>query len=220
MKNSDLSLFPSSAEVKLVKSMDSSITVEQIPLYLFDQPVRQAYNIDSAKDLLFVGGFKHPPNRDAVLWFANEIWPNLKEAIPEAHFHVVGSNPPSEIQNLNLDRIIVHGYLSDEELNTLYAKSRMTVAPLRFGAGVKGKVVEALYRGVPVLTTPIGAEGLTNPEEYLLLADGSGEITETILENYSRVDHLLRLSEKGKIHCEKHFSKEVARSILEKHVIT
>ena len=110
-----------------------------------------------------MGGFGHPPNLDAVLWFAREIFPLVLEEEPEMVWHIVGGNPPEEVQALASERIQVHGYIPDEELNALYRQVRLVVAPLRYGAGVKGKVVECIYHQCPLLTTAAGVEGL--PQE-------------------------------------------------------
>ena len=102
--------------------------------------------------MLFVGGFAHPPNADAVLWFAREIFPGIRERIPGIKFYVVGSKVTDEIRALEQDGngIIIKGFVSEEEHGSLYASCKLVVVPLRYGAGVKGKVVEAIYNGAPL----------------------------------------------------------------------
>lgn len=123
--------------------------------------------------LLFVGGFAHPPNADAVLWFAREIFPAIRKELPDVKFYVVGSKVTDEIQALEQpdNGIVIKGFVSDEELERLYASCRVVVVPLRYGAGVKGKVLEALYNGAPVITTSIGAEGIPFVDQALKIED-------------------------------------------------
>ena len=97
---------------------------------------------------MFVGGFAHGPNIDAAIWFVTQVYPLIreKEKIP---FYIVGSNPTDEVKALANDDVIVTGFVSDEELDRIYSNCKMAVVPLRYGAGVKGKVIEALYNGMP-----------------------------------------------------------------------
>src|SRR5699024_4735168 len=89
-------------------------------------------------DIMFVGGFDHHPNRDAAVWLANEIMPVVWRTHPETVVHIVGSNPTDEVVSLHGAGVEVHGWVAD--LAGLYRAMRVVVAPLRFGAGVKGKV--------------------------------------------------------------------------------
>ena len=109
------------------------------------------------KDLLFVGGFDHTPNRDAVAYLYKEIMPALWTIYPNLSITIVGSNPTSEVLALNDSRFSVLGYV--EDLEPLFESARLFVAPLRYGAGVKGKIGQSLEYGLPVVTTSIGAEG-------------------------------------------------------------
>lgn len=121
--------------------------------------------------LLFVGGFWHAPNGDAVLWFAREVWPLVRAAVPEARLCIAGNAPTEAVLALaGRDGIEVPGYV--EDLGPLYARSRLAVAPLRFGAGMKGKVGQSMAQGLPVVATTIGAEGMDLRDGVdLLVAD-------------------------------------------------
>lgn len=128
-----------------------------------------------AASLLFVGFFLHPPNVDAILWFAREVLPRIHRERPEVTLTVVGANPPEEVRRLADDpRVKVEGFV--EDLDACYARSTAMVAPIRMGAGVRIKILDAFAAGVPVLSTKMGAEGLdvesgrellvaTSPEE-------------------------------------------------------
>lgn len=112
--------------------------------------------------VVFLGGFGHPPNADAVLWYVQQVMPVMRQlaASPAAvpHFHVVGAAPPAEIQALAGEGVTVHGYVPD--LAPLLGRLRLCVAPLRFGAGVKGKMLTAMAAGLPLVATGVAAEGL------------------------------------------------------------
>jgi GT2 family glycosyltransferase len=121
--------------------------------------------------VLFVGGFRHRPNVDAVRHLVGAIWPHVRAALPGTTLHVVGSSTPDEIRALAASDVIVHGHVPD--LAPLHARCRLSVAPLRYGAGLKGKVAASLGHGLPCVTTSIGAEGsgLADDREVLIEDD-------------------------------------------------
>ena len=109
-------------------------------------------------NLIFVGNFRFPPNLDAVQYFCDEIWPGIRASIPNATFKIVGNALPTNLPLFDTPGVEPVGYVPDTRIYLEH--SRISVAPLRFGAGVKGKVGEAIAAGVPVVTTPVGAQGL------------------------------------------------------------
>jgi O-antigen biosynthesis protein len=129
----------------------------------------------STNTILFVGYFRHPPNVDAVLHFARDILPRIHREFPSAEFVIVGAGAPSEILQLAADpRIRVMGFV--EDLLPLYASAAALVSPIRFGAGVRVKLLEAFAARIPVVATNLAAEGLSVSDgNELLLADGSDE---------------------------------------------
>ena len=110
--------------------------------------------------LLFVAGFAHPPNEDAACWLAREIMPLVRLQAPLARLAIVGSDPTARVRALADLGATIAADVSDAELRAWYAMARAAVVPLRHGAGVKRKVAEALREGLPLVTTPIGAQGL------------------------------------------------------------
>lgn len=120
--------------------------------------------------IAFVGGYQHTPNVDAVLWFCQEIWPLIRSAMPNMVFHIVGSNPPEAITSLNIEGVVVHGFIAD--LDGFLDQRIATVAPLQYGAGIKGKVGSSMAAGVPCIATPIAVEGMgLSPDENVLVAE-------------------------------------------------
>lgn len=181
-----VSYYPSYVEEEAIHAVDETIPVKAITAYVYEEFL-QNLNKDFAKreGLLFVGGFAHPPNADAVLWFAKEVFPKIREQI-KVNFYIVGSKVTDEIKALEQpgNGIIVKGFVSEEELADLYRNCRIVVVPLRYGAGVKGKVVEAIYNGAPIVTTSVGSEGIPDVEKVLLVKDQPDEFAETVVELY------------------------------------
>lgn len=162
--------------------------------------------------ILFVGGYGHPPNVDAATWLVDDILPLLPRPIPTV---LAGSRPPREVKVLASESVDVAGWIDD--LTPYYQRARIVVAPLRFGAGVKGKIGEALSHGVPVVTTTIGAEGMYLVDGHTaLIADTPAEFAAAI-ERLRTDDELwTHLSTNGRAHIEATFGRSAARKrILE-----
>lgn len=191
----DLILYPSSKEVAYVVERLNEHglyqdNVKLIPVFGYElQHVNQNSSLINRKDILFVGGFSHRPNVDGVLWFVKEVFPLIQSQLGAVRLIIVGSNPHEEVIGLSSKSIEVAGYVSDEELTELYKQARVAVAPLRFGGGMKGKVIEAFYHGLPVVTTSIGAQGLENLHSDFAIADDPNEFAKLVISLYSD-DHL------------------------------
>ena len=129
-------------------------------------------------EILFVAGFGHPPNADAAVWLAEDIYPRIVERVADARLSIVGSHPTEAVRALASDRIEVTGRVSDKELRARYARARVALVPLRAGAGVKSKVVEAMREGLPLATTTVGAQGLPEIERAIAVADDAAGLAE------------------------------------------
>ena len=134
----------------------------------------------AAPSLLFVGGFQHRPNVDGARWLVHEVLPYLKRLVPDISTILAGSKPPPAVTDLMAEDVIVTGYISDPVLEWFYRSVQIVVAPLRFGGGVKGKIVEALRFGVPVVTTTPGIQGLAGMADCLAVADTPEAFAEAI----------------------------------------
>ncbi|KAB2897115.1 MAG: glycosyltransferase, partial [Dokdonella sp.] len=166
-------------------------------------------------DLVFVGGFQHPPNVDAVEWCVREVLPAVRAQLPQVKLHVIGSRVPASIRALADDGVIVHGYV--EDIMPFMDGCRVSVAPLRYGAGVKGKVNMAMSCGLPVVATPIAVEGMhvTAGEEVLVAAEAPA-FAAAIVELYRDEALWQRLSRQGLANVERHFSFAAARAALQR----
>jgi len=163
--------------------------------------------------LVFIGGFQHPPNTDAVLWYAREILPRVREALPGAKTYIVGSNVPANVRALASEDFIVTGFVPD--VTSYFTGCRASIAPLRYGAGVKGKINLAMGYGLPVIATTPSIEGMhLSPGEDVLVADDPERFAAEIVRVYR--DELLwgKLAAGGRDNVRKHFSRDVARSTI------
>ena len=187
-KRFDVVFYPSDDEVAYVKSIldesDSLKKIRKLPILRFEEKSEDVLmsNQDKTHDLIFVGGFGHKPNLGGVIWFIEKVWPKILKKFPKQILHIVGSKMPSEVRSFASQNVVIHGQVSDEKLNSLYDMRMISIAPLLYGAGVKGKVVEALSHGVPVVTTAIGAQGLDSENSGLVIAQGDDEFSDAICE--------------------------------------
>lgn len=161
-------------------------------------------------DLVFVGGFRHPPNVDAVCWFGNDVFPLIRARQPSIRFHCIGMSPPAEVLALQSQPgIIVHGHVAD--LDPYMDGARIALAPLRFGAGVKGKVNLSMAHGQPVVATTCAVEGMHLTDGHdVLVADDPATFAEAVLRLYSDAALWQRLSDHGRENIRRHFSLDAA----------
>jgi glycosyltransferase involved in cell wall biosynthesis len=124
----------------------------------------------------------------------------------------------AQIKKLESKNIKIEGFLSDENLYLLYQKCRIAIIPLRFGAGVKGKVVEAAYNQIPIVTTSIGGEGLDNSLGAFIIEDNAEKMSEIIINLYLDYSKLKQMSDSGKKLIEKYFSINRAKEVLLKDI--
>ena len=212
LHKADMSFYPSEVECREIHRLDPSIRVKALTAYLWDefsQDIDRDY--EKREGFLFVGGFAHPPNADGVLWFLDEIWGTVNHDRTK-NFYVVGSRVPEEILARRDPEAGIHilGFVSDEALQQLYRRCRVVVAPLRYGAGVKGKVIEALYYGAAVLTTSVGAEGIPDAETVLKIADDAADFAEAARALHDDPARLKQMSEAASRYIRAHNSMEAA----------
>ncbi len=168
INNVDVIYYPSYLEVDYLKRKYVSHNIKVLPPYVFDYHKQSKYNRNTTSNkILFVGGFAHPPNIEAITWFVKKVWPTVQYLLPNLKLTIAGSSPTTDILALASTNITVTGFVSAEMLSELYHSHDVAIVPLLSGGGIKGKVIEALAHGTPVLTTPTGAEGIPNAEKYM-----------------------------------------------------
>lgn len=214
MHKSDVVYYPSYLEERAIKDIDPNINVKAIHAYIFENKSDVNYIPENRNGILFVGGFSHTPNVDAVKWFVSEVFPLIRKENPKIEFYIVGSNAPDEIKNLAGNGIVFKGFVTEDELSALYGSCRIVVVPLRYGAGVKGKVIEALYNGCPIVTTNIGAEGISGIEDIVEIHDSPAGFAESVLKLYGDAEKLTLMSHKSVEFIKENFSMEAAWSVV------
>ncbi|NLA67042.1 MAG: glycosyltransferase [Gammaproteobacteria bacterium] len=179
-RQADTILYPSSEEAEAVRALEPGVDARPVVAYAFDEFVADAVPAGRA-GLLFVAGFAHPPNVDAARFLVREVMPLVRAQEPSLQLSLVGANPSPEVIELAGPLVEVTGFVSDAELARRYREARVAVVPLRFGAGVKSKVVEALQQGLPLVTTTVGAQGLPGVESVCGVTDDPAAIAAGIL---------------------------------------
>jgi glycosyltransferase involved in cell wall biosynthesis len=203
-------------EKNIVEGKQKKKLVRDIPVVLFEQSaeVNISNSFNERKDLIYVGGYSHQPNIDAVLWFLDNVWGQVQELLPGAVFHIVGSNPPKSFYDRRYSNISVSGRVSENALANMYKKARIMVVPLRYGAGVKGKILEAMASYLPVITTEIGAEGIIKKEKYLTIANTAEEWRKVLPELYKNEEVLWNKAMEGRLIIDSYYSFSTMREII------
>lgn len=172
---------------------------------------------ESRHDLLFIGNLAHRPNVDGLIFFMKGVYPRLRQKLPQIHLDIIGDFPPAEISAFNSEEVRVRGYVPDTE-PYLHGR-RVFIAPLRFGAGIKGKIGEAMSYGIPVVTTPVGAEGfgVTNGLE-LMIADDAESFAGAIERLYTRKELWESIARNSRLHIKKHFTPKVIAETINRSI--
>ena len=216
-------------ELRLIRGSDATIVVSPVEKELLaqDAPLANVHVVQLVvpeeapgpsfaprHDILFIGGYKHPPNVEAVLYFSREVMPLLRQRIPGLRFYVLGSHPPPEIKVLEGEDIKVLGFQPD--IRPYFDSCRLMVAPLRYGAGIKGKLATSFSFGLPVVATPVAAEGMDLVDgRELLIAESPQDFVEAVVRVYTDSELWRRLSEAGRELVRERYSPAAIRKGLE-----
>jgi GT2 family glycosyltransferase/glycosyltransferase involved in cell wall biosynthesis len=171
----DRVLYFSPEETATVTALEPRARAQVLTPYGFDAIARDG-KVVAGQDILFVAGFAHPPNEDAAEWLVRGILPRILAEAPTARLWLVGSRPSDRVLALAGPHVTVTGHVDEAGLAAHYATARLAIVPLRFGAGVKLKVVEALRHGLPLVTTRVGAQGLPGLGEVASVTDDPAQI--------------------------------------------
>lgn len=212
VRRSDLTWVVSAAEQKIISNEVPGARVQVLSNIHVVRGPGPDFAVRS--DLLFIGGYRHPPNIDAVHWLADEILPRLHASRPDIRLHLVGGDAPDSVATLGQRMgIVFHGYVPD--LIPLIDSTRLALAPLRYGAGVKGKINQSLAHGQPVIATSCAIEGMHLTDGVdVLVADKAEDFVVAVLRVYDDMVLWHRLSEGGLANTHAHFSFESARRVV------
>ncbi|HTE91323.1 MAG TPA: glycosyltransferase [Terriglobales bacterium] len=192
-------------EAKPGKSIEIVSTIVDVPGSVTPFSLR--------RDFLFIGGFQHTPNIDAVIFFLEKIYPIVKERLRDAKFYIIGDKAPPEVVALGSENVIVTGLQSD--VRPFFESVKLSVAPLRYGAGIKGKINQSMALGVPVVATSLAVEGMTLVDhEDILVADEPEDFAQAVVELYESEELWNRLSENGFKKTKENYSVGSARKRL------
>jgi glycosyltransferase involved in cell wall biosynthesis len=193
-RNSDATLVVSQSELEALSFKCPGADIRVLPL-VCDFPMNPAPSTQRDQ-LLFLGSFLHPPNVDAVDFLTSEIWPAIRAKLSDVTLNLVGEELPHRVSNRLPDGISYLGHLA--HLQAELERTRVTVAPLRFGAGAKGKIATSLAHGVPCVTTSIGAEGmgLVNGRD-ILIADTPTQFASVVRRLFDDPEFWTEMSQRG-----------------------
>ncbi len=170
-------------------------------------------SFEEREGLVFIGNYNHQPNEDAVFYFVQNVLPKVHEKLPDVKFYVVGSNMKNSMKALANEHVKIVGWVDD--VAPEFEKRRVFVSYLRYGAGMKGKIGQALSLGLPVVCTPISAEGMgLRDAETALLADDTKSFAEQICRLYQDKALWERLAKEGYDYIERTYGETAMREKL------
>lgn len=208
ISKTDAAFYPSDEEVDIVRDV-FGIKAHYLTVLFYNEKYKGTYSPKKREGLMYVGGFRHIPNLDAVKWFLTEIYPTIWKSL-SVPFFIIGADEPDELKAINMPGVVHVGYVSDDELYRYYERVRMVVIPIRYGAGVKGKVVETMHMGVPMVSTTIGIEGIPEAEQIIEYADDPSDFAQKVILLYQDEERLKLTSKKYIEHSCKYYSADEA----------
>lgn len=205
MQQIDATLVLSEVERALIHEQSPDLPVRTFPM--IQNICKVVAPFSEREHILFVGSFLHAPNEDAVLYFANAIWPRVQQDNPGMKLYIVGSPVPEAIQDLASEDIVPLGHV--EDLDGLMDRCRLSVAPIRFGAGVKGKIARSLSCGLPCVATSMAVEGMNlKPGLEIRVEDEPVKFAEAVVQTVNDSEAWSHLSRNGHAFAQQHYSFE------------
>jgi len=211
---SDISLIISEAEMELLQTI---FVIPKDLLYylpflvesLSKEKIGTLPKYEERDHFITIGNFRHTPNTDSVMFLKKDIWPRIKDRLPEAELHIYGAYAPKHITDLHneADGFMIRGWTRN--ISEVMEKARVCLAPLRFGAGLKGKLLDAMLYGTPSITTSIGSEGMQGefPFAGMIEDEIDGIVNATVLL-YSEKELWLAAQQNGFKIVENRFQKD------------
>jgi len=210
---SDMTIVISKKEKQILQGMRPSAKIKVIPNIHSPHPPVNPFN--KRKNLLFIGWFGHTPNEDSLLYFSEEIYPLIIKTLPSVKLYVVGGGLPKKIQKLKSRNIILTGQI--ENISSYFENSRVFIAPLRYGSGMKGKIGQSMSFGLPVVTTPIGAEGFRLKNNSTgIIAGNAEEFAQGVIRLYEDRNLWEEISKNSFQYVKQNFSPEMIEPEIKK----
>jgi len=170
-------------------------------------------SFENRSGLMFIGGFGHQPNVDGIIWFVHNILPLIQKQIPDIYLTIVGSSPPDTVLSLASAHIDVTGYVQD--VSAYFERARVFVSPLRYGAGVKGKIGQSMAFRLPVVTTSAGAEGMYLEDGIsTMISDDEKLFAQQVVSLYGNDQLWQTLSQNAARVIERYFAPDVVEQAL------
>ncbi|WP_158586598.1 glycosyltransferase [Henriciella mobilis] len=215
IQRADATIVVSDYEVEYLRNEVGPFPDVVIPLIY--EPFERTTGFADRMDVAFVGGYRHPPNIDAVHYLVEDIWPKVRALEIGATLHIIGSHMPADFNELSAPDISIVGFVDD--LESYLSNIRLTVAPLRYGAGVKGKVGNSLRMGVPVVASGVAAEGMgLRNKQHAAIENGAAAIARAIARVYQDEEEWEALSRAGQAYVQELFGREAAKRKLQELV--
>ncbi len=222
VKDNELELFAKCDCSVVVTQAEKEVIEKELPLnnivvYPYTLEVERSERpFEQRRHLCFIGGFAHDPNVDAVRYFVSQVWPLAKSKLPsDAKFFVIGPGAPENICSLASNDVVIAGYVPD--LKEIIDECRVSVAPLRYGAGIKGKLVRTLACGLPSVASTLAIEGMgLQHERQVLVADDPRAFVEAIIRLFSERDTWLSIQSGGYTFVEENYSWKVGLETLKR----
>lgn len=201
----DVCLALTEEDRRILARLNPGFPVHFLPPAVDTSHYRRHGAVRNGKDLLFIGSYNWPPNLDGIVWFVREVFPEVQARVPDVHLTVVGKDPPAWLKELGT-AVEVTGFVEDER--PYYERTRALVVPLRFGGGVRIKILNAMAMATPVVSTTLGAEGIPAADgEDLLLADEPQLLARQIVKVLEDDSLAARLAENGHRVCLEHYGE-------------
>jgi GT2 family glycosyltransferase/SAM-dependent methyltransferase len=198
-------------ELKLAAATDCTIVVSELERLILlkevptarvavvsavHETIQRESDFAETKDIFFLGGYQHLPNVDAVEFFVKDVFPLVRASLPGVRFHIVGSRPPQSVLDLACDDVVVTGHIVD--LRRYLGVLRLSVNPLRYGAGIKGKIVTCMAYGIPCVGTTMSFEGMGLRDGVdMLVGDSPEALAAVITRAYNDRELWTRMSGRG-----------------------
>ena len=213
----DATMVVSRHEADLLHQLQPKSRIHQIPL-IRRQVSGPFPSYHQRQAVLFIGGFRHTPNQDAVRFLLEDIWPRARKLGLTAPLHIVGSHIPSFLQDDPKANVRIIGHVPD--LADAFKDCRLSIAPIRYGAGLKGKVIDSIMHCTPVIATSIAVEGSgLCHDHHVLVADDADGLAHALVKLYHSAALWQRLNDEGQEYCRTHYTLEAVDLAL-RHLLT